>query len=536
MSDPIEALLLAIAHCHAGRHAEAEALLHHVLAADPEQPNALFLLGECALAADRPEDAIDALSHALTLRPRHRDCRIALARAQLAAELPWDALDTLEPLERDTALAAAQSLRGTALNALGRPDEAVPAFIHALATKPDHAETHLNLGNAYAELDQPEQAEHHIRRAIALAPEMVAAHTSLGHLLAAAGRVAEAVASAQTAITLQPDFAAAHWNQGVALLLGGDMAAGWEKYEWRKRRFPDSFGNAPGPQWDGSALNGRTILVLAEQGMGDTIQFARYLPLLAQRGARVIVECAASLVPLLGAMPGVAQACARGRRPAYDLWVDQMSLPRLFGTTLDTVPFITAYMRADPDRTAHWDKRLPGGLRVGLAWAGNPLHSNDARRSIPVAALGPIIAAGYGSLVNLQVGGRADELAGVAACSDGLTDWGETAAAVATLDLVITVDTAVAHMAGALGIPVWVMLPHAPDWRWMLDRTDSPWYSCMRLFRQQRPGDWAGVVDQVAAALEDVMRPVAAPGHSIAMPPLTCSVAPVTQPASSDAR
>ena len=536
MSDMIDILLLAIAACRAGRHAEADVLLHQVLATEPGQPNALFLLGESALATGRSVEAVGHLARALEARPDHRDGRIALARAQLAADQPDQALETLATLAADTALAAVQTLRGTALNALGRPEEAVAAFTLALAVNPLDAETHLNCGNAHADLDQPDLAERHIRHAVALRPDMAEAHASLGHLLAANGRVAEAVDCQTAAIDLRPDFAAAHWNQGVALLLGGDLAAGWEKYEWRKRRFPASFSSPPGPQWQGEPIAGRTILVLAEQGLGDTIQFARYLPMLAQRGARVAVECAASLVPLLGTMPGVTTACARGRRPAYDVWVDQMSLPRLFGTTLQTVPSPHGYLQADPARLAHWDRVLPQGLRVGLAWAGNPLHSNDARRSMPTEALDPIVAAGYGHLISLQVGVHAPDvglLPGVADHTGGLTDWQETAAAVAGMDLVITVDTAVAHMAGALGTPCWVMLPHAPDWRWMLQRTDSPWYAGMRLFRQDRPWDWSGVAARVASSLAEIVQP---PAYSMAMPPLTCSVAPVTQAASSDTR
>ena len=539
MFDMIDALLRAIAHSRAGEHVAAEALLQQVLEAEPEQSNALFLLGQSALAQGRAAEAADLLARALALRPSHRDGRVALARAQLAAGQSAAALDTLAPLAGDRTLAAVQSLCGTALNALGRPAEAVAAFNLALSANPLDAEAHLNLGNAHADLDDVEAAEHHVRRAIALQPDLAEAHASLGHLLAGLGQVTEAVACQDAAIALRPDFAAAHWNQGVALLLGGDMAAGWEKYEWRKRRFPASFGSAPGPQWEGGPLGGRTLLVLAEQGLGDTIQFARYLPLLAQRGARVVVECATSLIPLLAAMPGVVRACARGRRPAYDLWVDQMSLPRLFGTTLATVPCPDAYLRADAGRVAAWDRMLPSGLRVGLVWAGNPLHSNDARRSMPVDALAPVLAAGGGSLISLQVGERAQDAAampGVADIGPQLTDWRETAAAIGAMDLVITVDTAVAHMAGALGVPTWVMLPHAPDWRWMLGRGDSPWYACMRLFRQERPGDWSGVAHRVAAALAEVVSPAPAPTYSMAMPPLTCSVAPVTQAASSDAR
>ena len=270
------------------------------------------------------------------------------------------------------------------------------------------------------------------------------------------------------------------------------------------------------------------------KGLGDAIQFARYLPLLTRRGARVVLQCAPSLIPLLGSMPGI-ETCPRGSRPSYDCWVDQMSLPLLFGTALGTIPSPAGYLVPDPARAARWENRLPDGLRVGVVWAGNPLHSNDHRRSIPASALAPVVTAGRSALVSLQTGPRARDLAklfGVADYSGRLTDWAETAAVVSALDLVIAVDTAVAHLAGALGIPVWLMLPHAPDWRWMLGREDSPWYAGMRLFRQEHPGDWGSVAERVAAALAGIARPA----YTMAMPPLTWSVAPVTQPASAEAR
>ena len=533
MPDP-DALLTAITHARAGRHLEAERILHALLEAEPDEPFALFLLGESALATKRSAEAVGLLSRALALRPAHRDTRLALARAHLACADPAAVLRTLEPLASDTLLAAAHSLRGTALNALGRPEEAVAAFALTLSVTPDDAEAHLNCGNAFAELDDAAQAEQHIRRAIACDPAMAEAHASLGHLLASLGRLPEAIAANEAAIALRPDFTTAHWNQGVAHLLGGDMEAGWQQYEWRKRRFPASFANPPGPQWDGGALDGRTILVLAEQGFGDAIQFARYLPMLAYRGAQVVLQCASPLVKLLGAMPGVT-AVPRGQLPPYDCWVDQMSLPLLFGTTLSTVPSPGGYLRPDPVRAERWERRLPNGLRVGLVWAGNPRHSNDRRRSIPAAALAPIVTAGRSTLVSLQEGPRARDVAklfGVTDHSGRLTDWAETAAAVSAMDLVITVDTAMAHLAGALGIPVWLMLPYAPDWRWMLGRNDTPWYAGMRLFRQEQPGDWPGVAKRVATELMAISRP----SYSMAMPPLTCSVAPVTQPASAEAR
>ncbi len=538
MLDP-DILLAAIAQARAGRHADAERILQTAMAADPDNPHALFLLGECALATGRPAEAVGLLARALAARPAHRDGRLALARAELAAGDPATAMDTLEPLAADTRLGPAQRLRGTALNALGRPADAIAAFTHALATNPDDAEAHLNCGNAYAELEDALRAEWHIRRAIQSQPGLAEAHASLGHLLTGLGRLPEAIAACADAIRIQPEFAAAHWNQGVAHLLGGDMAAGWRAYEWRKRHYPGSFTTLPGPQWDGGALAGRTILVMAEQGLGDTIQFARYLPLLARRGARVLLQCAAPLVPLMRTLPGV-EAFPRGARPPHDcppyhVWADQMSLPLLFGTTLGTVPSPAGYLAPDAARAAWWDRQLPARLRVGLAWAGNPLHSNDRRRSMPAACLAPVAAIELANMVSLQTGPTARDgadLAGVADRSAQLTDWAETAAAISVLDLVITVDTAVAHLAGALGIPVWLMLPHAPDWRWMLGREDTPWYSGMRLFRQDSPGDWDGVVRRVTAALAAV----AQPAYSIAIPPLTCRVAPVTQPASAEAR
>lgn len=536
MSDPTADLLAAIRLARAGQIADADALLRDVLADDPDNASALFLLGDAALLSGRVAEASALLRRAVDLRPQHRDSRLALVRALLAAGQADNALVSLAPLADDPALGPAQSLRGSALAMMGQAQAAAAAFSLALATLPADAEIHLNLGNCLADLDDLVLAERHIRRAIALQPTLAEAHVSLGHILIQAGRAAEAVAACDAAIALRPDLPAAHWNQGVALLLDGDWTAGWDKYEWRKRHYPGSFTSLPGPHWDGHApLAGRTILVVAEQGFGDTIQFARYLPLLARRGATVVVECAASLTGLMASQRGVSAACARGRRPPYDYWADQMSLPRLFGTRPDNVPYSSGYITADPAAAARWEEALPTGLRAGLVWAGNSRHSNDRRRSMPAASLAPIIAAGRDAVVSLQAGPRARDLPqlyGLQDYSSRLTDWRETAAAISVLDLVITVDTAVAHLAGALGIPAWVMLPHAPDWRWMLDRADTPWYRSMRLFRQPTPGDWASVVDRVAAELAAMTRPA----YSMAIPPLTWSVAPVTHAASSDAR
>jgi tetratricopeptide (TPR) repeat protein len=505
MFDAVSALLGAIADQQAGRLGIAEEKLRGVLAHDPDEPSALFLLGSTLLALGRPAEAIQQLRESVAIRPHHREQRQALARALLTLDRPGEALDVLAPLAGHRMAADVQFLRGTALNSLGRPREAAAALQDATLAAPDHAEAHLNLGNALADLDDLVAAEAPMRRAIALRPDLAEAHASLGFLLTGRGDLPGAIAACERAIALRPDFALAHWNQGIAYLLGGQMAEGWDRYEWRKRRFPAAFDKPPpGPQWQGEDLAGRRLLVLAEQGFGDTIQLCRYLPPLVAAGTQVILECAPALMGLLRCLPDITLIRPRGARPAYDFWVDQMSLPRLFGTTLETIPSPGAYLQADWARQAAWAAARPAGLRVGLVWAGNPAHSNDRRRSAPAAALAPLLDAAPGAFVSLQVGPAAGDAAalGLADNAAALTDFAETAALVAGLDLVITVDTAVAHLAGALGVPTWVMLPHAPDWRWLLHRADSPWYQSMRLFRQDRPGDWDGVIAQVASALQ----------------------------------
>jgi hypothetical protein len=321
-------------------------------------------------------------------------------------------------------------------------------------------------------------------------------------VLTSRGMLDEAVTACETAIALRPDFPQAHWNQAVAALLAGDFERGFRQYEWRKRHdlFRRDFIDLPGPQWDGGDPAGRTILVHAEQGFGDTIQFARYLPLMAARGGRPVLACEPALIPLLADLPGAAVVPNTGQSPPYDCWIDQMSLPLAFATRVNSIPSAAGYLCADPVRVAGWRSALPPGPRVGIAWAGNPAHSNDRRRSLPGAALARILAVPGITFVNLQVGSRA-AASPLPDLSPRLADFAATAALVAAVDLVVTVDTAVAHVAGAIGAPAWVLLPQAPDWRWLLGRDDTPWYASLRLFRQRCAGDWSGVATAVAASL-----------------------------------
>ncbi len=498
MTDVVTCLIEGLGHQRAGRVDLAETIYCDVLRREPDQPNALYLYGLLKLQGGRAAEAADLLQAAA----HHRDdaeVRLHLARAHIAADNPGAALAAV-----DQALAAGASraeafyLRGTAQSALLRSLDAVEALSEAVRIDPRHAAARLNLGNAEADLDRWDDAERDIRAAIATDPALVEAHASLGFVLTAQGRLADAVAACRTAITLDPLSAEAHWNLATALLLDGDYELGFKEYEWHRkhRLFRRYWRDLPGQAWDGECLAGQTVLVHAGQGMGDTIQLARYMPELAARGARVVLACSRPLLPLLRHQAGIDLVVARDEPlPQYDVWVDQMSLLRLLGVRPGNIPGAGGYLVPDPGLKAEWAGRLQG-RRVGFAWAGNPQHTNDHRRSLPLEAAERIACPG---MVSLQVGARAGEAYAldILDVSGALVDYGQTAALVASLDLVISVDTSVAHLAGALGIPTLLLLPATPDWRWIAGRPDTPWYESVTLVRQRRAGDWTDVVETV---------------------------------------
>lgn len=465
----------------------------HLAEAALPDGRACYLNGLLRLRAGQPAEATSLLLRALRDRPEDPDVRRNLIRALLASAQYADVLDqaaiALAMMPDDAEMHSAQ---GTALSALHRPLAARAALTRAVVLRPSLAAGWLNLGNTCVDLGDRAEAERHYRSAIRLNPALAQAFASLGHLLLSDGRVTDGIAACETAVRLAPGMVEAHWNLASALLLAGEMPRGLREYEWRKRHpaYRADFSPLPGPYWAGGDPTGKVILVRAEQGFGDTILFARYLPSVAERGGTPVLQCDPKLVPLLSGMPGVVVLPRSARVEGYDAWIDMMSLPLAIGG----VPFAAGYLRPGPRRD---DAK---GFRVGIAWAGNSAQANDRQRSIPAAALAPLLAASGVSFVNLQVGPNAAE-SGLPDLSAQLTDFAETAALIASLDLVISVDTAVAHLAGALGAPVWVLLAHVPDWRWQLHRNDSPWYSSARLFRQGAPGDWGGVISQVVEAL-----------------------------------
>ena len=467
----------------------------------PPADQALYVQGLSALRGGDLEEAIRLLTCALRRQPGHLGMRRNLVRALLRAErfeqvlIQANAALDIKPEDAELHFA-----RGMALNALGQPSKASGAFAKALSLQPDHAESWLNMGNASAGLDNIEAAETMYRAALRLDPALAEAHASLGFILTRQGRLPEAIAACEAAIALRPGFAQAHWNLATGCLLAGDLPRGFAEAEWRKHhpRFRGDFPALPGPEWDGSP--GKTVLIRAEQGAGDTIQFARYLPSISERGCQPSIACAPALVPLLSSLPGVAAIAATDPSPSFDAWIDQMSLPRLFGTAIDNIPSPGQYLSADPTRVAAWQQRLAPGFRVGLALAGNPKHTGDKRRSVPFALADRLTGLPGFVFVNLQHGPMAADI-GLPDLTGWLQDYTDTAALIQTLDLVVTVDTSVAHLAGSLGKRVWIMLPHAPDWRWMLGRTDSPWYRSARLFRQPSPGAWTAVLEDIGEQL-----------------------------------
>jgi tetratricopeptide (TPR) repeat protein len=525
-----------------GRLREAEKIYTRVLKAAPDQFDALNLLGTIKAQRGQAGEAYRLISAALKVNPRAADAWVNLGIVLHALKRDQEALESFDKaLALKPGDADALYERGNTLLALGRAQDALAAFDEALALLPSHPQARLNRGLALAGLGRHEEAiadfeaasatppvsptAHYNRgislfnlgryadavaaydRALSLAPDHVKALNNRGFALQALNRHNEALASYSRALELRKDFADAHFNQALALLTIGEFRRGFEEYEWRWRRtgLPAqrrSYGRA---LWLGEyPLQGRTILLHAEQGLGDTIQFARYVPLLARAGPRVMLEVQPELKTLLTQLEGAADVVARGEPlPRFDVHCPLGSLPLAFKTEPATIPGSGPYLAADDAHIAKWRPRLEafGRPRVAVAWSGNPEHMNDRNRSIPLSRLAPLWSAGTAHFFAVQRelrSGDAELLsreARVTQIGTELYDFADTAAVFALVDLVITVDTSVAHLAGAMGRPVWILVPFSPDWRWTLSGESSQWYPSARLFRQPALGDWDSVIE-----------------------------------------
>jgi tetratricopeptide (TPR) repeat protein len=504
--------LLAELKLQRGKPGEAFRHMAAAVAARPNSADARVHLGHVLRALKRDADALTSFDKALALDPRHVDALGSRGDVLLSLQRPAEALQCFDAiLAAAPRHADARANRGAALAALGRHEQALADFEAVLAAAP-HPIVAYNRGNALAALGRHADAVAAYDRTLAMIPGHVAAWSSRGNSLQALNRHAEAIASFDRALALAPDYADAHFNRALALLASGDYARGQAEYEWRWKRsgmegIKHNFGKPP---WLGEApLAGKTILLHAEQGLGDTIQFARYVPRLARAGANVVLEVHAELKPLMSRLEGCRAVIARGEpRPAFDLHCPLGSLPLACKTEPASVPAEIPYLAADAVRAERWRPRLEasGGPRVALAWAGNVAHANDRNRSLPLAKLSGLWADGAARFVSLQRdlrAGDAEALADAPILHLGaeLADFDDTAAVLAGCRLLITVDTSVAHLAGALGRPVWLLLPFASDWRWTAGGDHSPWYPSARLFRQSRPGDWDDVIARVRAEL-----------------------------------
>jgi tetratricopeptide (TPR) repeat protein len=511
----------AVARQRAGQGAQAEALYRAVLALHPGYAQASYNLGLLQQGARRLEEAVLSYRHAIAVHPSYFDayCNLGVALQDLGR--PEEALGVYRAvIAMKPDFAMAHCNLGVTLRGLRRLEEAVFAYQQAITIQPDYQWAYTNLAAVLMDLGDAPAAIAACERAVAIQPDMETAYFNLGSAYKALCRLPEAAAAFRQAIALREGFVEAHFTLGQTLLLQGDLSAGWAEYEWRWKLVDyawlyQAYGAFTQPYWAGEPLAGQTILVYAEQGLGDAIQFVRYIPLLQAQGATVVLAVHPPLRQLFAQLADVTVIdLGNPALPSFDVHCPLLSLPRLFGTVLETIPANVPYLRAPQSARVAWRNRLSRDrLRVGVVWAGNPTQTGDRLRSPRLAAVLPLFDVPDIMFVTLQLGPGRDDLrayrlpAHVHDFGAEITDFTDTAAIMQELDLVISSCTAPLHLAGALGVPVWAMLPFSPHFPWLLDRVDSLWYPTATLYRQARAGtDWSGVISDIAGDLAKLRR------------------------------
>jgi tetratricopeptide (TPR) repeat protein len=498
----------------AGRLQDAAAAYADVLRLDPAAARAWHLLGVVTCQQGKLREGVDLFRKAVEMQPGLVAAWMDLGAALRELRDPAGAVACFDRvIEIDPGDADAYNSRGEALSAQRLHDQALLSYRAAIRLNSKDPRMRNNAGAALLELGRLEDALGEFDHALSQKPGYVRAQSNRGSALYAMGRLAESIVEFNRALYIQPDYAEARFNRGMARLLLGQLTDGWRDYEARLQMTwaPDA-RNFAQPAWRGdSDLEGKRILLHAEQGLGDTLQFCRYATVVANLGARVILEVQRELACLLHPLEPRAQVVARGDPlPAFDLHCPLLSLPLALGTDLSTIPACEAYLRAQPEQVRRWQARLgprTGRPRVGLAWSGGHLLKNDGNRNLPLRQLLGALDGIDVELISLQKDVRRSDAVALAECgslrhfADGLQDFSDTAALASLLDVAVTVDTSVAHLCAAIGRPTWILLPRVPDWRWLLDRADSPWYPTVRLYRQKTRGDWAGALEALRSSL-----------------------------------
>ena len=490
-----------------GRNDEALGAYLRIAQAHPDFAEAHSSAAGLLLQQGRLREAEAACRAAIRFRPDLQAAHAHLGMALAEQDRLGEAIDAYQMAMRSGPPRCEILCNfANALARAGRLNDAEALCRRAIKLKSDFAPAYSSLASISMAQGRLDEAEALGRKALALKPDLVEAHANLGAILGEMGQYQQAIAAHRQTLALKPDHPAAHWNLACALLLHGELEAGWPEYEWRWRLkdHPPARVFAQ-PQWRGEDVRGKRILIHAEQGFGDTLQFVRYVPMVADRGGTVILETQGELGSLLQSVKGVTTLVARGESlPDFDLHCPLLSLPLAFGTTLQTIPAAIPYLHPQEQTVGEWQARLGGEegrpLRVGLVWAGRTAHRHDQTRSMTLEMLEPLAGIANVQFYSLQKG-REQSRAWLIDHTALLTDFAQTAALIANLDLVIGVDTAVVHLAGAMGKPVWLLLSAVPEWRWLLDRPDTPWYPTMRLFRQKSRGDWSGVAEEVRQML-----------------------------------
>jgi tetratricopeptide (TPR) repeat protein len=512
-------LRFALENLKAGNIDNAKKTYEGILKLHPDNATALHFLGITYYQVKKYDSAVNNIKKALQIEPDYADAHNNLGIILKDMGQLYEAMSCFrKAVALKPVFFEAYVNLGGILRSQGLLDEAIACFQKAAQLNPHFHGIYNDLGIMLKDKMRFDEAVFCFRKALDLNPRFLESYINLGNTLQAQGLIDEAVTCFRNAVQLCPDSAYANYNLSLALLQSGNFREGWEKYEQRRDIEGLSYlrTHFSQPLWDGSDMRGGTVLLLGEQGFGDIIQFLRYAPFVTQRNARPILCCHKELKSLMQNVDGIQEVVTYGEQlPEFAAYCPLLSLPFIFRSLFGTIPAIIPYIRVDTSLSRQWQEKIQSGssrLKAGLVWSGNPDNASLHYKSCLLQTFSPLAEFDDVTFYSLQKGAAATQAKNpphgmkLIDYTEEINDFADTAALIQHLDLVISVDTAVAHLAGALGKPVWTLLPYPPDWRWMLNREDSPWYPSMRLFRQSTPGDWKSVIAQVEQALNDVIK------------------------------